>query len=566
MRQVARRLGAAMCAVVLILGGLGYRLVDVQALHGEELTLQAHAQRTQRLTVRPGRGLLLDRQGRPLTGPEAGWGLAAFPVRLEDLDHVATALHAVLGDPVDELAARLGASSDGPASPLWLSRNLTAAQAEQLKAMALPGLEVLPVVSPFGKGSLAHHLVGYLNSAGGQTGLEAQLEPWLGGQSQPALDEVLDGEGHLIAGLADRGELTPGRPQYDAVTTIDLNLQRKVEAILDAASSQRQVEGKGVLQGAAVVVDVATGAVRAMVSRPDYDPVADPGSRPDNGTHFLLNRAISAYTPGSIFKVLVAAEALEAGVISPSDTYDCQGHFDVGDYHPTDDIHQGHGRITFADALAESCNVTFMHVGYDLLGRQRLLHAAERFGLGKLTALGLPGEQAGYLPLLSQDYQVAQMSFGQGLTVTPVQMAQVIQAVANGGRLEPLYLVQALRDTAGHELPSPLPRPVARQVIPPWVDDSLHKLLAGVTQLGGKGTGQAAWVSEAGSAGKTGSAEGTMNGQAALHAWFMGYTPLEHPRYAIVVFVEGGGLGGMVAAPIFRDIATAALQVSTGGQ
>ncbi len=541
-----RRILWVLAAFSLLWLGLGGRLWYWQVLRGPELTRAAVALRMLALPLRP-RGQILDRRGQPLSDPQTGWGVAVFPALLTDPTAAAAALAPLTGQPTGELAQRLARAA--PRDSFWLPGQFPWSLVKSVAGVGPSGVAVALQAERFGPGALARHLVGYVNRQGGQLGLEAQYEAVLTGRAGPYLAAYLDGRGRPLQGLGIREvQVGDGKAPYDLHLTIDAQVQATVEAVLDTAPPPLP---EAPLRAAVVVLDLHSGDVLAMASRPQFDPHLGP---PEGSEQWgaLLDRTVRQYPPGSVFKPLVAAAALEAGVLTPDAPYFCPGHFDLGGVRFHDASRpEGHGWVTLGEALEKSCNVFFIHVGYELLGRDRLLAAAARFGLGRPTGANLWGEQPGKLPVAQYGGEVAQLAFGQGPEVTPLQLARAYAALASDGRLPPLGLVTRVTGPGGEVMVRP-GRVPPEQAVSPQAAQTVAALLARVTDPERDGTGKAAWVAPDGSAGKTGSAQA---GGERVHAWFAGWIPRSDPRYTIVVLVEDGGGGGVAAAPLFRQIA-----------
>ncbi|MDB4896547.1 MAG: spoVD [Firmicutes bacterium] len=548
--RMGRRMLWLGAVVLLIVSTLGGRLYRLQVTKADIYARTAFQQRTLSLPVNSGRGLILDRHGVPLADPQRRWGVAVFPQLVQDRQGEARALANTLGLSEDLVSLRLATSQN---QPLWLVSQVSAAAAAGVQAMGLPGIAADQMELRYGREALARHLLGYVNDAGGQLGLERAFNQQLAGDGGAALVVYRDGTGRPLAGLGIH-KVAPatGKQPYNLYTTIDAGIQSVVEQAL------------GTQRGAAVVLDPATGEVLAMASRPQYTyaELAQLLADSHAGSE-LLNRAVTAYAPGSVFKAVVAAAALDSGKVSLDEHFYCPGHYEVGG-HTFTEAGGGHGDITFREAVAKSCNITFLKVGYERLGIEGMRQAALRFGFGSATgALGAgtawADEQPGRVPAPG-DGGAVQMAFGQGeLTVTPLQVARAFAAIANGGTLPPVRLVTALKTAAGEVVGRP-EAGAAQRVISEEAAAALQRALVAVTDPRGAGTGKKAWVEAGGAAGKTGSAEATDDaGHPTVHAWFAGYLPAAAPRYVVVVMAEGGGAGGAVAAPIFNQIGTAIL-------
>lgn len=554
--RAGRRIVWLSALVLLILSGLGGRVYQLQVAEGDRYARMAFQQRTLSLPLTSRRGQILDRNGVPLTDPRSGWGVAVFPPLVEDQEGERKALAGLLRLPEEAVDLEM---ADGP-SPRWLFTGVSAAVAAEVERTGLPGIAVGAVEERYGPEAMARHLVGYVNSEGGQLGLERALEEELTGEAVPALVAQLDGTGEPMDGLGIRTVLPDaGKPPYTVRTTIDSRLQRAVERTLD---SWRTADGRS-WRGAVVVMDPKSGDVLAMVSRPQYEYGNLAELIQGGQGSFLLNRGVTDYPPGSVFKSIVAAAALEAGQVAMDEQFHCVGHFDL-DGHRFTEASGAHGSITFQQAIAQSCNVTFLKVAHERMGTDALREAALRFGFGQATdALGRdrpwPDEQPGHVPAAEESGAV-QMAFGQGtLEVTPLQVARAYAAIANGGLLPPVRLVTALETPAGEVVVRPAAGASVR-VMRAETAAALRSALAEVTDPEGSGTGRSAWIPGAGSAGKTGSAEGVdADGAPSVHAWFAGYLPVRNPRYVVTVLAEEGGGGGTAAAPLFRAVGEALL-------
>jgi penicillin-binding protein 2 len=556
--RVRRRIVWLSAVVLLMMAGLGGRLFAISVGKGAEYTRMAYRQRTLTLPVAGSRGQILDRHGALLSDSMPAWRVAVFPPLVQDRAKAAEVLAGALATPETPAWNKvwnLAWDAMAPkAEPSWLDRTLSEAQAAKVRLLNLPGVAVGRSAGRYGPEALARHLVGYLNAQGGQLGLEQFYNRELSGEAPPALTAVLDGLGHPIDEGAGIRLLQPatGKPPANVYTTLDAQIQMEVDRVLDRKPAQR---------AAAVVMDPVSGEVLAMASRPqfEYATLGDLLTGSGSGD-ILLNRALAAYEPGSIFKPIVAAAALEQGLVRPSEEFFCAGHVAIGG-HMFTEASGGHGALTFQEAIARSCNVTFLDVGYERLGADGIRAAARQFGLGSRTGVlgsdwaddlagAIPGSAGGADP---------QMAFGQGgLMVTPLQIARAYAAIANGGTLPPVRLVDAIKSPAGEVLKRPAAGR-AKRIISRETAAALQKALGAVTDPKGDGTGREAWIPGVGSAGKTGSAETgrTEKGQSVVHAWFAGYFPQTRPRYVVVVLVENGQYGGQAAAPIFREIGKA---------
>lgn len=561
-RLQARRTLALLLLVTLACAGACARLAWLQVGRHRALAEAAVLSRAQTVPLNPSRGRILDREGRPLSAGGVSYRVAVYPVLVAGEDRMSLLAGALDLSPA-QLRDRLAAGGGGP---VFVATGLGAAAAGRVSALGLEGVAVVADEERYGPEALARHAVGYVSAAGeagggnaagpGADGLELAWDAYLGGRGPELLALFVDGRGQPLGELGWRklhwaGGNSPwtGLP-CDLVTTIDAGIQTAVEAALDRTGPDGR---PAVPRGAAVVLDPATGDILALASRPNYEQgdVAGSLGRADGA---LLDRAIAAYPPGSAFKPLLLAAALEEGVTEPGATFHCDGSAPDGPGQGiscTARARGGHGDLTLEEALAVSCNVVFTELGLEL-GQDRLAEWAGRFGLGTTTGAGLPGENAGSLPPPATVRAEPQAAFGQGsLTASPLQMALAYAAIANGGCLPRPRLALELRSPVGAR--TILSRQRSSRVVSPAVAAEVTLALTRAVQTG---TGRAAAVAE-GVAGKTGTAETGRrgaDGRELYDGWFAGFWPVWDPRYVVVVLIEDTPAGGGAAAGVFGDI------------
>ena len=355
--------------------------------------------------------------------------------------------------------------------------------------------------------------------------------------------------GQALSGVtADAAHAGPLRTLLRADAGYDVRLT------VDAELSEAAWNALGTRRGAVIVMDAATGAVRAMVSSPSFDPAAvekhwdELTAREDSP---LLNRAAQGlYPPGSTFKTLIADAALEAGVTNPDEVFTCTGELAIGSDYVLHESHgEVHGKLHLADALRESCNVTFATLALRL-GASGLSSAFERFGIGtELADPELP-MAAAHVPEMKRlgDGEIAQTGIGQGaLLVTPLQMALVADAFANGGKMMQPYLIAQVLTAQGTPLYEASPT-VWRTATTAQRAAVIDGYMADVVAAG---TGTAADVAGVRVTGKTGTAE---NASGTDHAWFIGSAERGGHKIVMAVIVEEGGFGGRAAAGIAHRI------------
>ncbi|HAZ62743.1 MAG TPA: hypothetical protein DCZ72_03925 [Armatimonadetes bacterium] len=390
-------------------------------------------------------------------------------------------------------------------------------------------------------GRLGAHVVGYSDYRRGESGVERALSGYLAPR-----DLALPRFGWDI--LAP-----PVRRGSSVVLSLDWRLQ------------QAAAEALGQREGAVVVIEVATGAVRAMVDYPTFDPAATTDTKAwekllaDRAGQPLLSRAYAGrFSPGSTLKVLTAAAALNAGTATPRTTYTCAGTLRLGHSTVHCERRSGHGRITLAQGIALSCNIALAQAALDM-GPEAWQAAAEASGLNQRPQLFWPDPRtdqtpAGQMPTgdALTPAQLAAVGYGQGaLTVTPLYLASLGQMIGNGGtRLEP-YVVKQITSPGGRAVYQAQPHGAARVVS----RDAADEVLAMMRQVMASGTG-AGLAPGLSMAGKTGSAQ---NPQGRAHSWFLALGPGEKPRYAVAVVVLHAGSGRGTAGPIAVQVLRAAL-------
>lgn len=578
----ARVLAALLCAgLLLILARLWY----LQVARGPELLRVSELNRSRLIRRVPPRGLIEDRRGGILATNTQRIVLSVVPNEARKHRDVLHTLAGLLGISFADLEAVLQDNEVSPFDPVRVATDLdmsTATRIEELRA-DLPGVVLGPEpVRTYPDGPVCGHLLGQMgqvsrddlrerSSVGyrpgdycGKLGIERSYDAFLRGTDGGTKVEV-DARGRVRRQLDD-ADPVPG-------ATLRLTVDRGVQRV--AYDTLAALAGKG-KPGAAVALDPETGAVLALVSVPSYDPndfVTGVSNRVwaklrDDPRKPLINRAVAAATaPGSTFKVITASAGLDSGLITPAETVYCSGMIRLGRWPKRCHKHSGHGSVSMVRAIAASCDVFFYRLG-QRLGPDTLASYARRFGLGQETGIDLPGvEQGGIVPTPkwkaehgmgpwvggeTVDYAIGQAM----LACTPLQMANVTAAIANGGTL---YRPQVVDRITRYDVGK---RPQVVRTLKPEVIGSLglHPATLAVVREGMRavvrpgGTASQSALPGIVMAGKTGTAQRRRRGHMVNNAWFIGYAPVERPRIAVCVFVEEGGHGGAVAAPIARKM------------
>ncbi len=394
---------------------------------------------------------------------------------------------------------------------------------------------------------LAPHLVGYLDAQGhGVCGIERACDALLSHSSTgTAVHCYANARGGVIKRSPPQLIETRGTG-----AGIMLTLDQKIQRICEAAAAD------SVDQGCIVVLDVHTGRVRAAVSMPAFDP-CDVAASIRRGDTSLVDRTVSAYNVGSVFKPLLAAAALERG-FDPEETYHCTGSVEIGGHVYRCAHGRGHGEVNMKTALAESCNCYFIHLGLQL-GADAVYETAQQAGFGESnTIIGTYRTAAGNLPSteeLSSLGQLASVSFGQGaLTATPVQVAAMMNLFAGNGEYIAPSFVEGVVDEYSKTVTKSLYRPVRRRVFSKQTIETLRPMLTGVVE---DGLGKKARPRKGGAGGKTGTAQtGRFDAEKneILDAWFAGFYPAKDPQYTIAVLLDSGTHGSDDAARVFAKV------------
>jgi cell division protein FtsI (penicillin-binding protein 3) len=534
-------------AVLLALFALGAaaletRILYLQLVNKEFLAAQANDRHLRTLEISAHRGSLTDRDGEPLAVSTPVDTIVGNPRELKDaLDRIGE-LAAATGQDEDSLARKV--TSNLGRDFVYLQRHLSPAKAGEIMALGLPGVSTVREYHRYyPDGEVVGHLLGFTDiDDRGQEGLEAEFDQWLRGENgskrvlQDRLGRVI-GEVELIA------EARPGR---DLRSSIDLRLQYLAYRELKAMVTETRARS-----GTAVVLDPNTGEVLAMVNQPSYNP----NDRSQYAAERYRNRAITdIYEPGSSFKPLVMAAAIESGGFKPTTIVDTSPGFLTvsGRIITTDDSNLG--KIPLTTVLARSSDVGAARVALSM-EPQEIWRVLAGFGIGRLTDSGYPGESAGRLNDPQHWRQIGQatLAYGYGVAVTPLQLARAYSAIAADGVLRPVSMLALDKPPAGE------------RVISSSTARALTQMMEAVVSPAG--TGKRAAVRNYRVAGKTGTAQKAVVGGHSDQrhtAFFAGFAPASRPRLVVVIVVDepqGAYYGADVAAPVFSNIVTGALRV-----
>lgn len=559
------------------------RLWYLQVVEGRYYATLSINNRLRLRSVEAPRGFILDRSGEVIVENRPSFDVYVIPAAVPAIDEAAHAIGTVLGQPPEEIAAKIRAGRAHPYQPVLLApevseRTMVAIEERKLD---LPGvnLRVRPLRS-YINGSIAAHLLGYVSEVSqeqlnqeayrdyrpgdtvGQAGVEQRLDSFVRGIDGWEEMET-DAQGRLVR-LVDRLEPRSG---FNLVLTLDKKLQMAAE---DAFAGKR---------GSVVAMNPQTGEILVWVSRPSYDPnlFAQRLSREawegliNDPTHPLQNRPLQAqYPPGSVFKLVVMAAALETGAVTPDTEFYCPGQFTLGRTTFDDWKEGGHGQQDLMEAIANSCNVYFYQTALKT-GIDPIARVAREFGLGQKTGIGLGDEAEGLIPTPTWKREVMGepwypgdtviSGIGQGMIlVTPLQMVSMVSAIANGGTLYRPWVVRQVESWGGELVAAYGPEPVRKVNLSPRI---LQLLRQGMLRVVEEGTGKIARLRGVQVAGKTGTAQVVKKeahgpGKTEDHAWFVAFAPYEDPEIAIVVIAENAGKGAAAAGPVARVVLEAA--------
>lgn len=528
------------------------RAFQLQIFQGEKLRRLGEKQHLKEWIVLPKRGTILDRTGEPLALSLEAQSVYARPRRLKEPEAVARRVAQILSVDPAEVQKRL--ESEKPF--VWIKRQITPKEADGMKALNLDGVGMSYEPNRYyPQGRLAGQVVGFVGrDSQGLEGVEFYYDGYIRGESGlPVIERDALGRRVLAQGVGGI-QIPPGA---DIHVTLDAPIQHLVEKELEAAVAKFRAKA-----GLALVVEPFTGEVLALANYPFFDP----NNFSQQSSKQWRNRVVAdSFEPGSTFKAILAAAALEEGVVGKEDLFYCES----GKYsYAGKVIHDSHeyGWLPFYKIIQYSSNIGVTKVA-EKLRKERYFKYIERFGFGRLTDVDLPGEASGMVRPSDRwsTIDLATHAFGQGISVTPIQLVMAYGAIANGGFLMRPFVVRRVVSPSGEALLENKPH-VVRRVISERTAGLLTSVLKGVVSDGGTGT--MAGVEGFEVAGKTGTAQKpdlVRGGYEARKrvASFIGFVPADDPRLVLLVLIdepEVNVYGGVVAAPVFRNIASGTLR------
>jgi cell division protein FtsI (penicillin-binding protein 3) len=535
------------CSVVVGFAALASRATHLQALDSTRLADIARKQARTILRLDSLRAEIRDRNGTLLAVSATVDSIAASPRAIPNRPRTAKALARVLNRPTREVEARLARSRGF----VWIKRWATPSEAGRVRELDMKGVHLHPERRRFyPNGDLAAAYLGFADRDGrGLSGLELVFDHELRGPVA-SLPARRDARGKKLLSLAPRTEPHAG---HMVTVSIDANLQHYAERAL-----KRALKRSGARRGTLVALDPNSGEVLVVAEIPTFDPnrfwLADP-------SHFRARAFVDAFEPGSTLKPFTIAVALEEGVIGPDDEFDCEGGMwrvldrKIHDFRP-------HDLLDVRDILRLSSNIGAAKIA-ERLGSAKLVRGLRRFGFGESTGSGFPGEADGVLRELrpAQAVERANLAFGQGISVTALQLASAGAVLANGGwRISPrlaLRTQSSLPEVGSHR----------ERVISERTATLVMEMLRAAVA---RGTGRAASLARYEVAGKTGTAQKVVDGKYSRERYvasFLGIVPALNPKLVVAVVLdepEESYTGGAVAAPVFREVASFAVEQLAG--
>ncbi|MEA2014465.1 MAG: penicillin-binding transpeptidase domain-containing protein [Thermodesulfobacteriota bacterium] len=552
------RVASILILFLVLYVALASRALQLQIVSGETLKALADGQHKKSLTLNPERRFIFDRNGQKLAATLMADSVYVDPSNVEEQGKVSSKLSSILGVKRQQIAGAL--VSKGRFR--WIARQVSPIKARRIRALKLKGVHLIEEPRRFyPHREMACHLLGFAGlDSTGLEGLEAKYDKYLKGVPK----EVVwgrDANGQEIY-LSDNAVGMADDESCSLFLTIDSKIQYIVESQLKKA-----FEDTGARAGNVIVMDPRTGEVLAMASEPQFNP--------NDFSLYLAevrkNRpVIDCFDPGSVFKPFVAAAVIEEGLVTETDMFDCEnGSYAVGNRVIHDAQDEKFNKLSLSEILKYSSNIGAVKVA-QRLGREKLYHYITTFGFGSKTGIDLPGESSGLLrdPKDWADIDFATIAFGQGVSVTSIQLVTAMSAIANDGVLMKPHVVQCMVDKKGRVVKKFEPVAVRRAISP----ETSHKITSILTNVveGEGGTGENARIVNLSVAGKTGTSQKfdfDMGNYSAekVQVSFIGFFPAEDPQMVILVVLDEPKIhrwGGSAAAPVFRKISEQILRCS----
>jgi cell division protein FtsI (penicillin-binding protein 3) len=539
------------------------RLFMLQVVKHDDYKKLANQQQRRQVEVEARRGAILDFSGQALAKSLPVDSVCVNPLRVPALDVAVDLLAPILQLDRVKLLERLSAAKAAGSGFLWVKRRISPEESARLRSMKLDWIEFRTESRRFYPlGQLASHVLGGMGILNqndtverGNAGLEMALNDELAG-APGRLEVYTDVRQNPYDAVVAR----PSEPGADVILTIDSRIQHVAEHELAAAAERSHATS-----GSVVVMQPRTGEILAVANYPTYDPNRPPS--PDDPPLARSNLAVTTpFEPGSVFKVITLSAALETTPLRPETIIPC-GNGLINLFGRVIHDHDPYSALSMADVLAKSSNIGAIQVGLKV-GDQRMYEYVRRFGFGQATRVGMPGESTGLVRKLSNwgKSSIGSVAMGHEISTTAMQLAQACSVIANGGLLVKPRIVRGIRRVGTDQLMRPAEEP-PKKVLAPETAHTMRQLMEGVVL---HGTGKRAILKGYTSGGKTGSAQifDTVTRQYThrYNGSFMGFAPVTRPAIVVVVSLNGttggsAGFGGVVAAPVFREVAAAALRI-----
>jgi len=526
------------------------RAFQIQVLSGKMLKTLAEKQHIKTLQIEPERGIIFDRNGEKLAASIMANSIYADPSKISDPAEVADKIAPLLSIDRNTIVKKVSGSKNF----CWLARKIPPEQAGKIEALNMDGIFLIKEPKRFyPNGKLAGRLLGFVGlDYTGLEGLELKYDNYLKATPEK-LTWGRDARGNRLYPRIEKA-VTQQEEGYNLILTIDNRIQHIVESNLTEA-----IISKGAKAGFVIVMDPKTGEILALADQPGFDPNKFSSYNLGKGK----NKAITdCFDPGSIFKPFLAAAALEEGIVKESDRFYCEnGTYRVSDRVFHEANRKKYDTLTFHDILKYSSNIGCIKVS-EKLKKEKFYHYITQFGFGSKTGVDLPGEVSGLLraPQNWTRVDASTIAFGQGISVTAIQLITALSAIGNNGLLLKPHIVRAVVDKQGRIIKKFETTPV-RQVISPKTAKRLTAILKDVVG-DDDGTGKKAQIVNVAVAGKTGTSQKFDFARKAyssekVRTSFMGFFPAENPQIAILVTLDEpqrDKWGGLAAAPVFKNI------------
>jgi cell division protein FtsI (penicillin-binding protein 3) len=551
--QFKIRLAFSFLTLLFLLLGLIGRLWYLQILKTEEFQVRATRQHEKTIKLEAKRGKIYDRQGRELALSMEVDSIFAAPKEIKKKKDTAKKISSILQLEFREVNKKLHKRK----SFVWLKRKVDPQEADSLKKLNLAGIYFLKESKRFyPKREIASHILGFVGIDNqGLEGIEKLYDRQIKGSPGRGVIEK-DALGRQIFSRNKKEDLSSPSDGSSLVLTIDEVIQYYAERELERAFQDYKAKS-----GTVIIMIPQTGEILALANRPTYDPNKFQEFRPA----FWRNRAITdSFEPGSTFKIVTAAGALEEGLVKKNDLFYCEkGAWRIGS-QVIHDVHE-HAWLSFSRVIEESSNIGTVKVGFKV-GPKRLYKYIRAFGFGARTGIGLPGEVRGLIrsPKRWTEASLRAIPYGQEVAVTPLQLISAFSLLANRGMLMKPQIIKCIKNSEGEVIRDFKPAPVRRVIS----ISTAEKLTSILTKTVERGTGREAGIPGYKIAGKTGTAQKVdprerRYSRDKFVSSFVGYFPAEAPRIAILVLIDEPQkihYGSLVAAPVFKRIAQEVLR------